>query len=572
MRSTHAIVKSGREVVRDLGPSGCREHPDRALEMLACANRVTGFLHFLRHWKFVNRETGEVQTLDPDHLWEGQRDIVEQMSLHTQLIILKAGKLGASELECAFDGWRARFGGPNMRVHIFSRDAPSAHSMLRIVKFGLSKLPDYMRLEVAAIPEANTLRQIVYDGPGPDDRRTIVSYASTKHAAIDQSAHHSHVDELARMAFPQDTWASVESTVAPGGTMHIVSRGAGAQNYMTDIWEQAGQPASVIKRVFEPWWSRPRAPEGPLLKGRVERGEIEPGAAWYAEQEAAMPTTSQLWYYAPETPEQALAGAAEDAFVDISRWDACYDPDLPPLLPGDPDPCVLSLDAGITNDVFAATLTTRHPQKHGTAALRGIRAWVPEQNGTEINLGEVEEWIRLICLGGCVLGHPNRNRRGDLSAGLVCSEHLNLPHGHGQCSVPGLSCPQCAAGNRLPPLNIVCIVYDRYELRDMMQRIAREEVAWCKPMDQGSERTDADTNLHTLLVQRDIAHRIDPADQHNLMRVHVQGAKGKVPAGDDDRVRIEKRAPGAKIDLLVSLSMGVKICLWLSLAPTPRAA
>jgi hypothetical protein len=104
----------------------------------------------------------------------------------------------------------------------------------------------------------------------------------------------------------------------------------------------------------------------------------------------------------------------------------------------------------------------------------------------------------------------------------------------------------------------------------MTQGLMRDGIAWCEPMDQGTERTEADTALKTHLLQRDLVHHIDPADQENLMRVHVQGAKGKVPAGDDNRVRIEKRDARSKVDLLVSLSMGVARCMYLRLGPRSR--
>lgn len=521
------------------GPSGCAVHLRADDELIQCGR---SFRHFLPHWRFVNRETGDLQSFR--ELWASQDRSVTKMELHRWLVILKAGKLGISELECAFDGWRHRFGGPNARVHLFSMDAQAAIGLLGMVRFGLDHLPEYMRLPLASQAGSDTLKQLIYRA-GNDDLRRIISYAPTKKAAIDATALHTHVDELARMPHPEETWAAVESTVAPGGTVHVVSRGAGAQNYLTTLFHQAEDPASVLEPMFEPWWARPRFPEGELLRAKVARGEIEAAAAWYAEQEAAMPTTSQLWYYAPETAAQALAGAAEDAFIDIARWDACYSPALPSLQPGDPTPLVMSCDAGVTNDVFAITLCSRNPANFAEPALRAYKAWIPAQEGGTVDFGVIEDWIRTICLGGCA---------------NAATPHPNAVNGNAQ---PREGCPECEAGQRIARLNVAQIVYDPYELRDMMQRLSKEGVAWCKPLDQGSERLEADTQLKMLLLQRGLVHHIDPADANNLMRVHVQGAKGKIPAGDDDRIRIEKQHPRAKVDLLVSLSMGVYRCLHL---------
>jgi hypothetical protein len=284
----------------------------------------------------------------------------------------------------------------------------------------------------------------------------------------------------------------------------------------------------------------------------------------------------------------------------MARFDACYEPTspeaarrygrqgyMPRLQPGDPDQVVLSLDAGITNDIFAATMTTRHPglrdvdtdawipdsAKPGMAAIRGFKAWIPrEQSGGEVDYDEVERWVRSLCQGGCVRGHPNGV--GKPSAGEICSIHENEIGGHPLreksrakefCDAPKVPCPACTEGNRFPRMNVVQVVYDRYELHDMMQSLRRERIAWVDAMDQGGERTQADTDLRAHLIQRGVVHTCDPNDPDNLLRKHFQGAKAKIPTGDDNRCRIEKRGPSSKVDLAVSASMGVKRCLHLVL-------
>jgi len=545
--------------------SGCAEHPEPNDELEACR---ASFLHFLPHWQYKDRESGEVRSFA--ELWDGQRRMAEKMELHPQLILLKAGKLGASELECAFDGYSLRFAQRNARVNLFSMDRPGAIAMLEIVEFGMGHLPEWMQLpKMTGEPGGDTTVQIKYRA-GADDIRTIRAYAPTKKAAIDATGTHSHVDELARMPWPEDTWASVTSTIAPGGTCHIVSRGAGAANYMAQLWEQAQQGASALVAHFENWRARPRFPTKAEFIERVRTEGLDPMAAWYAEQEAAFPTTSQLWYFAPETADQALAGAREDAFIDIARWDACYDPDLPMLLPGDTSPVVMSLDAGVTNDVFAITLVGRNPKNQRQAALRAYQQWIPAQEGGEVSFRAVETWIRGVCLGQCTRGHPNPVR-GRLSDGLLCSIHPGELWSHDldartMCEAPGNPCPSCIAGERIPAFNVVEVTFDRYELRDMTQRLVRDAVVGCEPMDQGNERTTADTNLHSTILQREMVHPFNPAtNPQHPVRVHLLSAKGKVPAGDDNRVRLEKAGPKAKIDLAVSLSMGVARAMYLAI-------
>lgn len=59
------------------------------------------FIHFLTHWRFIDRENGDVKTLS--NLWEGQAQLAELMEHERQIFALKAGKLGFTELECAYD-------------------------------------------------------------------------------------------------------------------------------------------------------------------------------------------------------------------------------------------------------------------------------------------------------------------------------------------------------------------------------------------------------------------------------------------------------------------------------------
>ena len=113
-----------RRATTSTEPSGCDEHPNRAVERNACAS---SFRHFLHHWTFVNRETGRPQTFSS--LWAGQENAVAAMELHPWLYLLKAGKLGFTELECAYDAWVALYRHPNARVHLFSLDGSSSKAL-----------------------------------------------------------------------------------------------------------------------------------------------------------------------------------------------------------------------------------------------------------------------------------------------------------------------------------------------------------------------------------------------------------------------------------------------------------
>lgn len=176
----------------------------------------------------------------------------------------------------------------------------------------------------------------------------------------------------------------------------------------------------------------------------------------------------------------------------LTWWDACYE-DLPPL--DAHTPIVIALDAGEVSDTFALVGTSRHPDpdRWHDAAVRLVRVWDP--NGTPLDFDAIErEIIETI----------------------------------------------------LDRYNVVQICYDRYQLRQMTQRLSSR--AWCVEFSQATDRLIADKHLYDLIQSRHIAH-----DGNALLRSHVDNADRKVES--QDRMRIVKRRDSLKVDAVVSLSM-----------------
>lgn len=263
--------------------------PWQQAELVRCS---VSFAHFLQYWQFKNRETGAISSFAG--VWKGQARLIEAMEHHPRLFILKAGKLGFSELECAYDGWVARFRQPNARIHLLSRNLTAARELLDWVKFGLTHLPDWMQLPIleneAGADNSTSLKLYA----GSDDVRTIVSYPATPNVAIDQTAIHTHLDEFARMATGGEAiWQSVETTIAPPphGSMHIVTRGAGP-NFAGRLWRQAMARTADIEPFFAAFDERPGRGEG-----------------WY-EREANTLTAWGVQQFAPRTWQEAIQGDA----------------------------------------------------------------------------------------------------------------------------------------------------------------------------------------------------------------------------------------------------------------------
>jgi hypothetical protein len=471
------------------------------------------FREFLRFWHFKNRETGAVQTMA--ELWSGQARFAELMTQESRILALKAGKLGFTELECAFDAWVALFSQANARVHLFSLNADAAQELLRYVRFGITHLPWYMQLSIMGDTHGGDTGDSLKLLGGPDDIRSIVSYAASPHAAIDRSATHSHVDELARMPYGESTWQSIQSTIAPGGSCHIVTRGAGDANFVASLWEQATAGTAYLYPFFAAYNERPdRDPQ-------------------WREKEAASMNQQGVLFFAPETQEDALAGDETAEFLNANTWDKCYDPDLPPLNPHDRTAIVLGIDASVSGDCFAVVAVSRHPKRHNDPAIRQCKLWDPRATGGRIDFDLVERWIRCICEGGCANFHPRRE--------------------------PDPACGLCRAGETFPGHYVVQIVYDPYQMEAVAQRLTRQSVAWVDPCDQGTERLIADSEFHKYALSGRLSH-----DGDRDLREHVLNARAKLQKDEDSKLRMVKKAPNRKIDLAVAASMAIKRILYLN--------
>lgn len=99
--------------------------------------------------------------------------------------------------------------------------------------------------------------------------------------------------------------------------------------------------------------------------------------------------------------------------------------------------------------------------------------------------------------------------------------------------------------------NVLCVSYDEYQLAHFAQEMEAELGVWFDPFSQQTEREKADKYLYDLLVGGRFLH--DGKDER--FRDHVKAANKKLSGIDDNRIRIVKRNPKDKIDLVVAASM-----------------
>lgn len=198
--------------------------------------------------------------------------------------------------------------------------------------------------------------------------------------------------------------------------------------------------------------------------------------------------------------------ASEESFVPEAWWDACYDPELEPLRPGDHTPLVVAVDASQSHDCTAIVGCSRHPKRHDQIAVRFVQVWDPKTQ----------------------------------PGGVIDHERTIIP------TIKWL----------FANFNPVCVVYDPWQLAATMGTLRKSGLGWFKEFQQGDGttaqpgRTLADVNLRTLIQHRHIWHSGDAT-----LKAHVMASAAKVTG--ESKLRITRKGREA-IDACVALSMSAQ--------------
>jgi hypothetical protein len=219
---------------------------------LFTADPLTSFLTWCSLWRYRAGETKDVRTLA--EMWEGQRTLAERMTTEPHTFLLKARKLGASEISVAFAGFCARIRDRNASIGMFSYRERAANALLTKMKFGMDGLPAYLRLPQAKDP---TLKTLDYDA-GPDDTRSIQSFPMSTSTSVEQTFTHVMLDEFAHWKNGEAVFAALEPTyTSPGATSEILTTGRGPVDWSAEYWRRCKDGDGIHVPLFIPATARP---------------------------------------------------------------------------------------------------------------------------------------------------------------------------------------------------------------------------------------------------------------------------------------------------------------------------
>lgn len=291
-----------------------RADPRKGEALAWCA---LSFRYFLRFWHFLDQESSQ-QRLLGEVLWPGQEVFVESMDDHKFIYALKARKLGFTTIEQAYDAWCARFRGPNERVHLFSRRDDAAKELLRNVKYGLDRLPSWMKL-----PYALNKSDEVHLYGSDDDTRIIKAYPADEDTAVEATCTHGHVDEWARMRNPQRVWQALEPSMA--GTCHIITTGMGPGNFSSTFWLMTKQGDTPFHPFFVKATMRPDRTEAWVIAKRKSMPENDARREYPMTDKDSLYAGANLLFSGDNLEEVGNLGMgpqpAEEGHDYIKAWD-----------------------------------------------------------------------------------------------------------------------------------------------------------------------------------------------------------------------------------------------------------
>lgn len=450
-------AEMSRRGVRPLAVSG---------EWNECARDV---VYFVSEYVQIDEPQGGQETVIPFRLWPEQARTLLSFITERLLVILKARQLGITWLCCAYALWLCVFH-PGKVVLLFSKGAGEAYELARRIRAMYFRLPDWLRSANPIVKD--NLSEIQWA-----NNSRIRSLAATKSAGRSFTASLVLMDEAAFMQWGEELYTALKPTIDGGGQLFVVSSANGEGGFFHQLWTTATAGLNNFGTVFLSWRARP------------DRDD-----AWHARVATeALSSVVDLQEY-PSTSIEAFQNTGNDRFLpSIALWDICQEA-LPPL--DAHTPCVLALDAGESNDNFAAVIVSRHPERPNAVAVRYARAYVPHK-GVPLDFDLIEKDIRGLCRDYAITE----------------------------------------------------LTYDPMLLGQMIRRLKLNPVTVYTPFPQGVARLEADKGLLDLILQRQIAHNGN-AD----LKQQIDNADRKLDT-EGRRLRIVKRSEHLKIDMAVALSM-----------------
>lgn len=222
-------------------------------------------------------------------LRDPQRIALDNFASGQNFLTLKARQIGWSTITTTFAFWKA-FLHDDQRVLLISKGEREARELLEMIKFGLDRLPEWIRARGPKIM-TSTLESIRFSNGSE-----INSLPSASNPGRGFSGSLVIVDEWAHLPNDEDAWASIEPVADIGGQIIGLSTANGVGNWFHREWVKATRGENSFQTMFYSWRAVP------------ERDD-----AWYERKQRDM-LPWQLHQEYPSTAEEAFLKSGNPVF------------------------------------------------------------------------------------------------------------------------------------------------------------------------------------------------------------------------------------------------------------------
>ena len=233
-------------------------------------------------------------------LWPAQFGVLRDLKAHSQVIILKARRLGLTWLTIGYGLWDMLFR-PGGGVLFFSRRDEEAVDLLERLRQMHLRLPPFLQASVGTDND----HELHFTRLGS----RALCFPTTKHSGRSYEGSLAIVDEADYIRWFRQMMNAVKPTVEAGGQLFSISTAdkEAPSSEFKRLWHGAVKGENNYHPIFLPWSARPDRDED-----------------WYEAMKADYEEDDLFQEY-PATPEEALAPRSSDKRFSTKWLTACSD-------------------------------------------------------------------------------------------------------------------------------------------------------------------------------------------------------------------------------------------------------
>ena len=201
---------------------------EQIADLLACMDPDTGYLHFAKHFAYIQHPTKGKLLYDPYEYQLGLMDSYHNYRFNINMMPRQTGKTTCASIYLA---WYAMFV-PDQTCLIAAHKYTGAQEIMSRIRFVYESCPDHIRAGVTSYNKGS----IEFENGS-----RIVSQTTTGNTGRGMSISLLYCDEFAFVQpnIAEEFWTSISPTLATGGRAIITSTPNSDEDTFATIWKQA---------------------------------------------------------------------------------------------------------------------------------------------------------------------------------------------------------------------------------------------------------------------------------------------------------------------------------------------